>query len=207
MNRPEKAPTAHENRPAKAENALANRHDKAPTARASRPAETADSLANRLDKPPTARASRPAEAASTRTERRAPARALRTEADTTETANARTGRLGEEATAEALRRGGFEIVARNWRAGRYELDIVARRADELHFVEVKTRRAGALTPPEEALTPQKRRALRRAVEAFVAASGSRYDGFDLRFDLAAVHRGAEGELRIDWFADAVEYGW
>lgn len=185
MNRPEKAPTAHENRPAKAENAHANRPDKAPTARASRPAE----------------------AASTRTERRAPARALRTEADTTETANARTGRLGEEATAEALRRGGFEIVARNWRAGRYELDIVARRADELHFVEVKTRRAGALTPPEEALTPQKRRALRRAVEAFVAASGSRYDGFDLRFDLAAVHRGAEGELRIDWFADAVEYGW
>lgn len=124
-----------------------------------------------------------------------------------ETAAARTGRLGEEAVAEALRRGGFEIVARNWREGRYELDIVARRADTLHFVEVKTRRTGALTPPEEALTPQKRRALRRAVEAFVAAAGARYDGFELCFDLAAVHRGTDGGLRIEWFADAVEFGW
>ena len=121
--------------------------------------------------------------------------------------SAQTGKAGERMTVEWLRTQGFYICERNWRAGRYEIDIIAMRWDTVHFVEVKTRRAGALSPPEEALTPQKRRALRRAVEAFVAASGSRYDGFDLRFDLAAVHRGAEGELRIDWFADAVEYGW
>ncbi len=124
-----------------------------------------------------------------------------------ETDAARTGRLGEEAVADALRRHGFEIVARNWRDGRYELDIVARRREALRFIEVKTRREGSLTAPEEALTPQKRRALRRAVEAFVAASGDRYADHDLHFDLAAVHRDPQGRLRIEWFADAVEFGW
>ena len=68
---------------------------------------------------------------------------------------AETGRAGERAAAEYLRRAGYEICALNWRSGRYELDIVARKAGIVHFVEVKTRRAGSLTPPEAAVTPQK----------------------------------------------------
>ena len=75
---------------------------------------------------------------------------------------AETGRAGERAAAEYLRRAGYEICALNWRSGRYELDIVARKAGIVHFVEVKTRRAGSLTPPEAAVTPQKFRALTRA---------------------------------------------
>ena len=76
---------------------------------------------------------------------------------------AETGRAGERAAAEYLRRAGYEICALNWRSGRYELDIVARKAGIVHFVEVKTRRAGSLTPPEAAVTPQKFRALTRCV--------------------------------------------
>lgn len=75
---------------------------------------------------------------------------------------AETGRAGERAAVEYLRGAGYEICALNWRSGRYELDIVARKAGIVHFVEVKTRRAGSLTPPEAAVTPQKFRALTRA---------------------------------------------
>lgn len=124
-----------------------------------------------------------------------------------ETDSARTGRLGEERALSWLREAGYEIVARNWRTGCYELDLVARRGGELHFIEVKTRREGSLVPPDRTLNRQKRRALRRAAEAFLARSGDRFAGCDVRFDLAAVRSAGDGSMRIEWYPDAVEYGW
>ena len=83
------------------------------------------------------------------------------------TAAAETGRAGERAATEYLRRTGYEICALNWRQGRYELDIVACREGVLHFVEVKTRRSGSLTPPEAAVTQRKFRALSRAAACYL----------------------------------------
>ena len=37
------------------------------------------------------------------------------------------GQKGEDAAARYLIENGFEILHRNWRSGRYELDITARR--------------------------------------------------------------------------------
>ena len=50
------------------------------------------------------------------------------------TAAAETGRAGERAATEYLRRAGYEICALNWRQGRYELDIVACREGVLEWV-------------------------------------------------------------------------
>ena len=72
-----------------------------------------------------------------------------------------TGRQGEEAAARWLLDHGFTLLHRNWRQGHYELDIVAARKGTLHFIEVKTRRAGGLTTPEEAITPRKFASLNR----------------------------------------------
>ncbi len=118
--------------------------------------------------------------------------------------SAQTGTTGEQAAAEWLRRNGFEICARNWRSGRYELDIVARRWDTLHFVEVKTRRAGGLTPPEAAATPQKFRALRRAAEAYLAQNGS---DLEPQFDLAAVDVMPDGTTEVRLIECAMECNW
>ena len=49
------------------------------------------------------------------------------------------GARGEEIATEWLRARGYMIVSRNWRDGRYEVDIIAQRGFSLHFVEVKTR--------------------------------------------------------------------
>jgi putative endonuclease len=93
------------------------------------------------------------------------------------------GPWGEEVAAQWLRGEGFEVLARNWRAGRYEIDIVARRGGAVHFVEVKTRKADGLTAPEDALTPAKFRSLQRAARAWLALH--RTDA-EVQFDLAAV---------------------
>lgn len=115
---------------------------------------------------------------------------------------AETGRAGERAAAEYLRRAGYEICALNWRSGRYELDIVARKAGIVHFVEVKTRRAGSLTPPEAAVTPQKFRALTRAAVRYLAATGGQDEA---QFDLAAVDVMPDGHMEVRLVEQAMEY--
>ena len=48
------------------------------------------------------------------------------------------GALGEKVAAEYLKRHGFSIRDRNFARKTGELDIIAEKADTLHFVEVKT---------------------------------------------------------------------
>ena len=103
---------------------------------------------------------------------------------------AETGRAGERAAAEYLRRAGYEICALNWRSGRYEL--------------VKTRRAGSLTPPEAAVTPQKFRALTRAAVRYLAATGGQDEA---QFDLAAVDVMPDGHMEVRLVEQAMEYNW
>lgn len=114
------------------------------------------------------------------------------------------GRRGEAAAVQYLRDVGCEIVACNWRMGRYEIDIVARRFDELHFVEVKTRSVTDWTSPEDALDRRKCAALCRAVAHYLAWSG---DTGDPRLDLAAVDLYPDGRLTVRYHPDAIELHW
>lgn len=120
---------------------------------------------------------------------------------------ARIGEVGELAAADYLRRRGYELCARNWRHGRYELDIVLRHWDTLHIVEVKTRRAGGLTTPVEAMTEAKCQALRRAARAFVAQHRMSYQGYQVQIDLAAVTMFDDGSTEVEMLENVVEFGW
>ncbi|MCD7969360.1 MAG: YraN family protein [Alistipes sp.] len=116
---------------------------------------------------------------------------------------AEIGRLGEEATVAWLQRHGFRIVERNWRAGRYEVDIIAERAGELHIVEVKCRARGGLTGPGDAYTGSKLAALHRAAEAYIEQNGT---DAEVHFDLASVtHCG--GRFEVEYIPDAVPPRW
>jgi putative endonuclease len=88
------------------------------------------------------------------------------------TANAEAGALGEQTAADFLRsRHGYTIITRNWRNPqdrRDELDLVCRDGDVLVFVEVKARAAGAQVSGYQAVNDRKKRALRRAVQAYLA---------------------------------------
>lgn len=83
------------------------------------------------------------------------------------------GAEGEAAAADFLvQRRSFKIVTRNWhspRDRRDEIDLIARDGDVLVFVEVKARSADARVPGYFAVDERKKRALRRAVHAYLAA--------------------------------------
>ncbi|MGH2536143.1 MAG: YraN family protein [Candidatus Promineifilaceae bacterium] len=91
------------------------------------------------------------------------------------------GRWGERLAERRLQRQGYQILARNWRCARGEIDLVARLGDQLVFIEVKTRRGRAMGAPEEGLTMRKARRLQELAEAYLL----------------------EGELDLDWRIDLI----
>jgi putative endonuclease len=100
------------------------------------------------------------------------------------TAAASRGRLGEEAAAQFLRERGWKIVARNWRHGRDELDLVAWEGEVLVFIETRTRVAQALVRGYHSVTGRKKRALARAAKAYLRGLPSPPAHF--RFDIVEV---------------------
>lgn len=57
--------------------------------------------------------------------------------------------------AEELTRQGYRIIERNFRCRYGEIDLIAEDANDLIFIEVKTRRGDAYGLPEEAVTLRK----------------------------------------------------
>ncbi len=114
------------------------------------------------------------------------------------------GAIGEQAAVDYLRQQGFMIVERNWRAGKSEIDIIASRYDELHFVEVKTRKFGTMTAPEDALTEQKARAMRRAASAYMAQHRCMLEP---RFSLVAIEMVGDRVESLRFVEDAIQYSW
>ena len=114
------------------------------------------------------------------------------------------GAIGEQAAVDYLRQNGFMIVERNYRIGRSEVDIIASRYDELHFVEVKTRKYGSMLAPEEAINEQKLRAMRRAASAYMAQHHSMLEP---KFSLIAIDIIGDRVESLRFVEDALQYGW
>jgi len=66
-----------------------------------------------------------------------------------------TGKNGEDLAVEWLAAKNFAILDRNWRYGRYEIDIIASRDDILHIIEVKSRNSTLFGRPEESVSKKK----------------------------------------------------
>lgn len=93
------------------------------------------------------------------------------------------GVAGEEAAARHLEGRGWRILARRWRAAGREIDLVAERDGTVALVEVKTRRAGGLTPAVTAVDWRKRRQLTAAGAVAAARWGA---ARTLRFDVIGI---------------------
>lgn len=100
------------------------------------------------------------------------------------------GNRAEHAVERYLLDAGFDVVARNLRLGKLELDIVARRGDLVVVVEVRTRGAGAWTTAMSSLTHAKRERIRKAglrlwrqrYKHDTTVQRMRFDAASVRFD-------------------------
>jgi putative endonuclease len=98
------------------------------------------------------------------------------------------GRAAEATAARHLESLGMTIVGRNVRAGRGEIDLVARDGATLVFVEVRFRESGAFGGPEDTVGVPKRLRVVRAAKDYLSATGPA-GWSEARFDVVAV----EGE--------------
>ncbi|MCA9756152.1 MAG: YraN family protein [Candidatus Eisenbacteria bacterium] len=94
------------------------------------------------------------------------------------------GRFGEALAAAFLRQWGYQIVSRNRRVGRLELDLVAVHRHELVIVEVRLRTREDHGSAEETVDRRKRARLRSAGRRVWEETGR--PDLSLRFDLVAI---------------------
>jgi len=99
-------------------------------------------------------------------------------------AHLRAGAWGEAQAERFLRRQGYGILGRRVQLGRDELDLVARQAATLVFVEVKTRASEDFGRPRDAVKSAKRHSLSRAAIRYLKRLRARPDAF--RFDVVEV---------------------
>jgi putative endonuclease len=98
--------------------------------------------------------------------------------------NIEIGKKGEDIAVDYLKGLNYEIVSRNFRYGRIEIDIIAKHQDILVFVEVKTRSAVTYGFPEESVDETKQEAIQDCAEEFI--SRENWEG-DIRFDIIAIN--------------------
>jgi putative endonuclease len=95
------------------------------------------------------------------------------------------GELGERIAARWLEGHGYHILARRWRSGHRDIDVIATRDDCVVFVEVKTRVALEFGDPVEAVHAQKQRSLIRSAREWIAKREGA-QATDYRFDVVGV---------------------
>lgn len=113
------------------------------------------------------------------------------------------GREGEKTAAAILQRAGYRILARNWRFGHLEIDIVCELGELIVFVEVKTRRSSGRGGPAGAISENKKRYLALAARAWLYANGAWFR--PCRFDVVCLV-GNGREFRMEHYPNAFEPG-
>jgi putative endonuclease len=110
------------------------------------------------------------------------------------------GRRFEDAAHDHLLGKGWEVLGRNVRFRRKEIDLVVRRGDLVAFVEVKGRQGAGFGHPLEAITWRKRREIESVARWWIQRFGA--PGFSYRFDAVSVERTGSGALSVTHVEDA-----
>lgn len=110
-----------------------------------------------------------------------------------------TGQKGEALAAELLEGKGFEILERNYRIGKAEIDLVVRKDGLLVFVEVKTRTNLTYGMPEDFVSKHKVKLVTAAAEHYTYSHNWLQN---IRFDIVAIILHPNGTSEITHFEDA-----
>lgn len=112
------------------------------------------------------------------------------------------GKEGEEAAAAYLLANNFQILDRNWRHGKLELDLVCMENGAIVFVEVKTRAAASFGGPEGAITRAKKTRLLKCAMHWLSAKKAW--NYPARFDVLCLV-GSGKNLSMEHYRNAFDF--
>ena len=93
------------------------------------------------------------------------------------------GEKGEQLAVDFLLANGYEILEKNYRYQKAEVDIIAKKAAVLAVVEVKTRSTNYFGNPETFVSPKKIQLLVSAINDYVIKKDIE---LEVRFDIIAI---------------------
>lgn len=93
------------------------------------------------------------------------------------------GKKGEELAVDFLLKKGYEIVERNYRFDKAEVDIIAKKGETLAIIEVKTRSTSDFGDPQDFLKPKQIQRIVKAVDEYVLVN--KLD-VEVQFDIIAI---------------------
>lgn len=108
------------------------------------------------------------------------------------------GMEAENLAADFLKQQGYEIVERNYRYQRSEIDLIVRKENWLVFVEVKMRSSDAFGYPEEFVDYRKAKNIVFGAEQYTFEHN--FEG-NVRYDVVAISL-RNGKPEIRHFEDA-----
>ncbi len=110
------------------------------------------------------------------------------------------GVMGEREATVFLKSKGYSILARNWRSGKDEIDLICDDEGVLVFVETRTRKKGALVGGYDSIDKRKRDALRRVCRAYLGKLRPKPRTY--RFDVVEVEHDAGTAIATRHFENA-----
>ena len=99
------------------------------------------------------------------------------------------GKKGEQLAVDFLLKHNYDIVERNYRFEKAEVDIIAQKDDILAIVEVKTRSTVDFGDPQDFVKPKQIKNLVKAVNEYVTVNDL---DVEVRFDIIAIVKEGKG---------------
>ena len=113
-----------------------------------------------------------------------------------------TGREGEAAAIDYLKKRRYQILEQNFRCQFGEIDVITQKSGVLCFVEVKTRHNASHGSPAEAVTRYKQRKIIQTALYYLQQKDPGHA--DMRFDVVTVDYDCDGRMIIDLIENAFE---
>lgn len=99
------------------------------------------------------------------------------------------GKKGEQLAVDFLLKNKYEIIERNYRFDKAEVDIIAQKDKILAIIEVKTRSTVDFGNPQDFVKPKQIKNLVKAVDEYI---NENYLDIEVRFDIIAIVKEKKG---------------